>query len=495
MQPFDYIIPQDHAEASALLAAGNGASRPLQGGTDLLIRARGGFVKPQQVVDLKALPGMREIRPGHDGWLVIGAACTMNQVAAHPLVQAGYDLLVQACNSVASYQLRNRATVGGNCCNASPAADTAPALYCLDAVAETFGPAGARRIPIAQFFTDPGKTALQRGEFLTGIHLPPAPANARGVFNKLGRTKVGDISMVSVAVWVDCRSQIANRKSDEGQALHNTQYAIRAVRIALGAVGPTPLRAPEAEAALTEDASPAGIRRAAQLAAAAARPIDDIRASAAYRRAMVEVLTRRGIETLLQQVGAPPLLPDFGGNLMPPQSWGDGGAGRRCMNHAIAFTVNGERYTRNVPSHHTLLQVLREQLALTGTKNGCEAGECGACAVLMRWPGANRFEPVNSCMVLAPEAAGAEIITIEGLMHDDQLDPLQEAFLATGATQCGFCTSGILVNARALLYRNPDPAEAEIREALVGNLCRCTGYVRIIDAVKLAARAGKEAAR
>ncbi len=153
------------------------------------------------------------------------------------------------------------------------------------------------------------------------------------------------------------------------------------------------------------------------------------------------------------------------------------------MKHRIQFTVNGEPYDIEVPSHYTLLRVLREQLVLTGTKNGCEAGECGACAVLMNG------EPVNSCMVLAPEANGAAITTIEGLAGDRQLDPLQEAFLATGATQCGFCTPGILVNARALLDRNPNPTEEQIREALVGNLCRCTGYIRIIEAVKLAARA------
>ena len=163
------------------------------------------------------------------------------------------------------------------------------------------------------------------------------------------------------------------------------------------------------------------------------------------------------------------------------------------MNHPIQLTVNGERYSLSVSAHHTLLQVLREQLVLTGTKNGCEAGECGACAVLITWPGADHAEPVNSCMVLAPEADGAEIVTIEGLAQDSRLDPLQEAFMVTGATQCGFCTPGILVNARALLDRNSDPTDAEIREALVGNLCRCTGYIRIIDAVKMAARAGKEA--
>jgi carbon-monoxide dehydrogenase small subunit len=157
------------------------------------------------------------------------------------------------------------------------------------------------------------------------------------------------------------------------------------------------------------------------------------------------------------------------------------------MNHEIILTVNGEQYQLSVPSHHTLLQVLREQLVLTGTKNGCEAGECGACAVLMNG------EPVNSCMVLAPEADGAEILTIEGLAHDSQLDTLQQAFLASGATQCGFCTPGILINARALLNRNPNPTESEIREALVGNLCRCTGYLRIIQAIQAASRGGEEA--
>jgi aerobic carbon-monoxide dehydrogenase small subunit len=157
------------------------------------------------------------------------------------------------------------------------------------------------------------------------------------------------------------------------------------------------------------------------------------------------------------------------------------------MNHDIELTVNGERYRLSVPSHYTLLRVIREQLALTGTKNGCEAGECGACTVLMNG------EPVNSCMVLAPEADGAEIITIEGLAHDSRLDPLQEAFVASGATQCGFCTPGVLIAARALLDRNPDPSEDEIRAALVGNLCRCTGYLRIIRAIQVAALREAEA--
>jgi len=144
--------------------------------------------------------------------------------------------------------------------------------------------------------------------------------------------------------------------------------------------------------------------------------------------------------------------------------------------------VNGETERLDVPCNMTLLRMLREELALTGSKNGCSSGECGACTVMLNG------EPVNSCLVLAVECDGAEIITVEGLADDGRLDPIQELMMETGGVQCGFCTPGVLISARALLDRNPDPSEAQIREALVGNLCRCTGYVRIIEAVKKAAQ-------
>jgi aerobic carbon-monoxide dehydrogenase small subunit len=150
--------------------------------------------------------------------------------------------------------------------------------------------------------------------------------------------------------------------------------------------------------------------------------------------------------------------------------------------HKITITINGGLEEVIVPSNMTLMRMLRESLSLTGTKNGCSAGECGACTVLLNG------EPVNSCMVLAVECDGANIVTVEGLADDKRLDPIQEAMIQEGGVQCGFCTPGVLISARALLDRNPAPSEAEIREALVGNLCRCTGYVRIIEAVRAAAR-------
>jgi carbon-monoxide dehydrogenase small subunit len=155
--------------------------------------------------------------------------------------------------------------------------------------------------------------------------------------------------------------------------------------------------------------------------------------------------------------------------------------------HEINLTVNGETERVVVPSNMTLMRMLRECLALTGTKNGCSAGECGACTVIMNG------EPVNSCMVLAAECDGADILTVEGLAGDQQLDPIQQALIQEGGVQCGFCTPGVLMSSRALLERNPDPDEDEIREALVGNLCRCTGYMRIVTAVKVAAGAPQAA--
>lgn len=148
----------------------------------------------------------------------------------------------------------------------------------------------------------------------------------------------------------------------------------------------------------------------------------------------------------------------------------------------LALTVNGERVTALVDDYKTLLEVLREDLQLTGTKHGCELGECGACAVLL--DGA----PVLSCLTLATEIDGRDVLTVEGLAADGQLHPLQEEFATRGAAQCGYCTPGILVTAKALLDHEPTPTRERIREALSGNLCRCTGYHQIIEAVEAASR-------
>ena len=147
----------------------------------------------------------------------------------------------------------------------------------------------------------------------------------------------------------------------------------------------------------------------------------------------------------------------------------------------VSFTLNGEPVDVLVDDNTTLLDLLRDQIGLTGTKKGCEEGECGACTVIID------DRPINSCVTLACDVAGCNVITIEGLAKDGVLTPIQQQFIDQWAFQCGYCTPGMIMSATALLNRNPHPTELEIREAIEGNLCRCTGYQKIIEAIQLAA--------
>lgn len=153
----------------------------------------------------------------------------------------------------------------------------------------------------------------------------------------------------------------------------------------------------------------------------------------------------------------------------------------------ITTTINGESYVREVPANMTLVEFIRDELHLNGTKEGCDEGECGACTILFDG------RPINSCLVLANEANGHSILTIEGMADDGRLHPIQEAFLEAGAVQCGYCTPGMILSAKAVLDEFPNPTEAQIRTGIEGNICRCTGYNRIVSAIMLAAKKINEA--
>lgn len=293
MHPFDYRRPTSLAEAFQDLSSPCKVVAVIAGATDLIPQIRDGVFRPDLVVDIKGLPRVRDLAvlpagsAGGPGPLFVGAAIRMNELARSDLVRAHWSILADAAATMANEQVRNRATIGGNICTASPAADTAPALYVLEAVVQIAGPAGERQVPIAEFFTGPRRTVLAAGEIVIGLVLPQPPEGTVGAFEKLSRRQAGDLSIVSVAALA-----IPNSGTN------------RSWRLALGAVSPTPLRVPESEAILSEALTDEAIDRAAAAAYGCCRPIGDIRSGEAYRQAMVINLTRRTIRTVMDRMAA-----------------------------------------------------------------------------------------------------------------------------------------------------------------------------------------------
>lgn len=284
---FDYVQARTPEEVVALLREQGDSARLVMGGTDLFANMRDGLLRPQMVVDVKQLPGMGDVVYSDEMGLTVGAAVTMNALARHPEVHRHYRLLAQAASAVASYQIRNRATIGGNLCNASPCADTSPAVLVLEAELVLHGQNGRRTVPADAFFLGPGRTVLQADELITAIHFPPPPAGAAARYLKLGRCRSGDLSLVAVAIL----------------GLPNGSNSGYCFRIGLGSVAPTPIRVPGAEAYLA--ANPPGeeaFARAAEKAMAAASPITDVRGTAEYQRAMVHTLTLRGLRDVWAQL-------------------------------------------------------------------------------------------------------------------------------------------------------------------------------------------------
>ena len=371
----------------------------------------------------------------------------MTDIVRDERIRRDFEALAEGAAVVGSAQIRNRATLAGNICNASPAADTAPALLVYGAVVTVAGPAGTRRIPIDDFFVSSGVTTLAAGELVTSIELPRSPIRQGAVHVRRTRRRGHDLASVTLACAV---------------------LADGTTRLAYGSLGPRPVLVVDETGVLADPAAPdeAKMRRLEELFVGASPSARSMRASPEYRLAMLRVLGLRAV------------------------GHGDRAPGRRewpgmTTPRRIEVTVNGRARSIDVAPHHTLLEVLRDDLGLTGTKECCLVGECGACTVLVD------DVSVDSCLVLAAEVDGASVTTVEGLATGGTLHPLQQAFLDTGAVQCGFCIPGQLIAAQALLAHSPHPSRAEIEEGLAGNLCRCAGYEQIIEAVFAAAAVGE----
>ena len=286
---FDYIKPTSLAEASQFLAKHAGESRPLMGGTDTFVRMRDGFWKEKYLVDVKNLPGMTDLVFDPVKGLRIGAAVPMNRVITFPEATRYFPLLSEAAGSVASYQLRSRATIAGNICNASPAGDTIGACILYNGILEVHGVDGLRDEPLATFFKGPGKTALKPGDIVTAVKLPVPPAGNVGKYVKLGRNKLSDLSIVGVSVLACPDPSLPS----------GVQF-----RVALASVAPTPLEVKTVTGILSASKiTPELLDQAAQAAMDACNPIDDVRGSARYRKFMVRNLVRRALEDVWKKLG------------------------------------------------------------------------------------------------------------------------------------------------------------------------------------------------
>lgn len=286
MHEFDFAAPDTLQQAVELLGRANGDARALAGGTDLIPQIKENRRHPSLVVDVKKIPELNVLSYDTDG-LRIGAAVSCTAIASFAAVKEHYPALAEACALIGSYQIQNRAALGGNICNAAPSADAVPPVLSYSGRLVIAGPNGQRELAAETFFTGPGQTVLTGGEVLVEIQLPPPPANSGAAYLRFIPREEMDIAVAGVGSFVQL--------SADGQSCQQA-------RITLASVAPTPVRADEAEAFVAGKALDATtIAEAGELAAKAARPISDVRGSAAYRLELVKVLTRRTLQTALER--------------------------------------------------------------------------------------------------------------------------------------------------------------------------------------------------
>lgn len=464
-----YLCTSSIDETLQALSDHTGKAKIIAGGTDLVLELDKGIHPQNEVlIDISRIPGLDEIMQDEDGRIHIGPMVTHNHCVRSELLHKGAPLLVEACYSVGSPQIRNRGTVAGNLVTGSPANDTISPLMALDAELTLRSLKGKKRVRLADFYTGVRKTVLQPDEMVVDISFMGQKENQRSTFKKYALRKAQAISLVNASILLT----LEGRK-------------IAAASITLGAVAPRIIHAVKAEEYLTgKEISTEVISEAAEMVKLDVSPISDIRSSADYRVKISSILVRRGLEEIVENhsvCAVPPSPVVLWGKQVPngkkldTKSYFDRSGG------VIHTRINGKEYEFKSGMHKTLLHLIRDEAGLVGSKEGCGEGECGACTMFLDGVA------VMSCLVPAPRADGAEIVTIEGIADGDKLHPVQESFVKEGAVQCGFCTPGFVMSAVKLFEEKGSPDIDEIKMAITGNLCRCTGYYKIVKAIETVA--------
>jgi xanthine dehydrogenase iron-sulfur cluster and FAD-binding subunit A len=430
LREVEYVRPSTIEEAIGLLSEHAGA-RALAGGQTLVNVMKARAASPDVLVDLRDLDELKTIAFSGDGaWLEIGAMVTNTQLAGSSEVEVARPVLAEVAATIADVQIRNRGTVGGNVCVNDPTNHYPPLLTALGASFTIRGTSGERVVSADEFFVGVYVTAVEEGELLTRISVP-------------------------------------TRKPGTGDAM-------------AGCHGGPGRRANRPRLRLLR-------ARAGDGHGGCARRWRSLRAGGARCRRRPGSLARSPVRRPCERR----LPPSPGRGLGRAR----GAAGRReskgvavsitATTRSISVEINGTTYEREVPASMLLVHFLRDELDLTGTHVGCDTGSCGACTVLLG------SDAVKSCCILAVQADGSSITTVEGLAGDEgELTPLQQAFNEHHALQCGYCTPGMLMSATALLEQNPHPSETDVKVAIQGNICRCTGYWNIVEAVVAAGEGG-----
>lgn len=464
-----YLRPTRLDEALELLDRYGDQARIIAGGTDVLVELSRGIKPTETLIDITALSDLRYVRREGDA-ITLGALATHNDVMSSAACVEQALPLAQACSEVGAPQIRTRATVAGNLITASPANDTITPLIALDAAVVLASRAGERTVPLERFYEGVRRTMLRPNELLREIRIPAMRATQRGLFLKLGLRRAQAISVINVAF-------VLTFAADD---------VVEDARITLGSVAPTIVRARTVEDYLRgKRLDAATCIEAGRLVSGDAAPIGDVRGSASYRRATLESLVSEGLRQLAART--PSGRSATWAVLLDTGSWREEAKSAPPFHGVIETTINGVPHALRQAGGKTLLNALREDAGLTGTKEGCAEGECGACTVWLNG------QAVMSCLVAAEQAHGGEIVTIEGLAQAgarqvEGLHPLQAAFIEKGAVQCGFCIPGMLMAGGMLLQEHPQPDLIQAQTALSGNICRCTGYTKILEAVMSAGK-------